>query len=428
MIFQKLRKYIIEQFGTNEKKVEGFNFENTFSEVLQHNTTHEEGLILLMVLAPHVHPGFYDSLLKELYPEGGEFPEWGGFKEDNYRSMQPTGETIQYILAQHNLQERIRIQSYFTTQHWFFKDQVLYLEMPKVGMPFMSSKIIVPTEIVQLLLFGQIDKPSFDSQFPAKELTTELNWEDLVLNRDTQEQITQLRLWIKHGNTLRNDWGLSKRIAPGFRCLFHGPSGTGKTLTASLLGKEFGLPVYRIDLSQVVSKYIGETEKNLERIFLKAENKNWILFFDEADALFGKRSSTKSSQDKFANQQISFLLQRIEYFNGIVILASNLKNNIDQAFLRRLNVVVLFTKPNVVERLVLWNKVLPKNILLDKPDQLEKIAQHYEITAAQIVNAFNYAAIQAIEKKAKTLSVVDLLKGIRLEFEKEEKIFINQIN
>ena len=128
---------------------------------------------------------------------------------------------------------------------------------------------------------------------------------------------------------------MRKRVKPGYRALFHGPPGTGKTLTATLLGKHTGRPVFRIDLSRVVSKYIGETEKNLSRLFDKAEHKDWILFFDEADALFGKRTEIRDAHDKYANQEVAYLLQRIESYAGLVILATNQRGNIDEAFLRR---------------------------------------------------------------------------------------------
>ena len=135
---------------------------------------------------------------------------------------------------------------------------------------------------------------------------------------------------------------MKKVLKPGFKALFHGLPGTGKTLTAMLIGKKTGLDIYRVDLSQMVSKYIGETEKNLAKVFDKAEHKNWILFFDEGDALFGKRTNTKDAHDRYANQQVSYLLQRIEEYDGLVILATNLKNNIDDAFLRRFQSIIHF--------------------------------------------------------------------------------------
>jgi len=130
------------------------------------------------------------------------------------------------------------------------------------------------------------------------------------------EEVEEIKAWIEHRQTLMRDWGLEKQIKPGFRSLFYGPPGTGKTFTASLLGKSTGLDVYRIDLSLVVSKYIGETEKNLSTVFDQAERNDWILFFDEADALFGKRTQVSSSHDRYANQEVAYLLQRVEDFCG----------------------------------------------------------------------------------------------------------------
>ena len=136
----------------------------------------------------------------------------------------------------------------------------------------------------------------------------------------------------------------TKRISSGYKALFFGPPGTGKTMAAAVIGNEIKQPVYRIDLSKIVSKYIGETEKNIEKIFQRAEDKNWILFFDEADALFGKRTTVKDAHDKYANQEVSYLLQKIEDYNGLVILSTNMKKNIDSAFMRRFNSVISFSK------------------------------------------------------------------------------------
>jgi DNA polymerase III delta prime subunit len=422
MPFKRLRKLIIQSLDTSKKK-EIINFQNSFSEVLKRNTSHEEAIILLMVLAPHVLAGYYEDILKEVYPEGDEFPEFGGLKSNDYRSMQPTGETIQYVLGGDDVQKRAQIQYYFEEEHWFYKEQILYINQVEEGAPFMSGKIVIPTESLSLLIHGKPSKPRFGSDFPAKELTTLMEWKDLILDNNTLEQINQLRLWIKHYETLRTKLKMEKRIAPGYRALFYGPSGTGKTLTVSLLGKEFNRPVYRIDLSQIVSKYIGETEKNLEKVFIRAKNKNWILFFDEADSLFGKRTNTRSAQDRFANQGVSYLLQRIEDFNGIVILASNYKNNIDQAFIRRFNNIITFSKPSYKERLKLWQTALPKSMKLEE-NILSKIANTYDLTGAQIVNAITYTCLQAVDNKTKVISTKNLLKAIKVEFQKEEKLFI----
>jgi SpoVK/Ycf46/Vps4 family AAA+-type ATPase len=217
---------------------------------------------------------------------------------------------------------------------------------------------------------------------------------------------------------------MNKKIKPGFRALFYGPSGTGKTLTATLLGKQFKKDVYRIDLSQVVSKYIGETEKNLERIFNKAERRDWILFFDEADALFGKRSNVQNAHDKYANQEVSYLLQRVEDFPGLIILASNFKGNIDQAFLRRFNSIIHFPMPNPEERHTIWKASVPPKAELAEDIDLSVIAGKYELSGSAILSVIHYASLQTICLEKNVISRSLIMEGIKREFEKEERVFI----
>ena len=230
-----------------------------------------------------------------------------------------------------------------------------------------------------------------------------------------------MKRWLNHSDKLYADKNFSSKIKPGYRALFHGPPGTGKTLTASLLGMEFGKDVYRIDLSMVVSKYIGETEKNLNKVFDKAVNKDWILFFDEADALFSKRTGVQSSNDKYANQEVSYLLQRVEDYPGLLILASNLKHNIDDAFLRRFNSVIHFPKPDANERLRIWKNSMPQQLGLHADVNLNEIAIKYDITGSTIVNIIQYASLSAFSKKAKVICYEDIFNGLKREFHKEDK-------
>lgn len=425
MPFQDLKKHIIHN-ATNGNKGEAFDFSNTFSDVLNRNITHEEAVILLTVLAPHILPSFLHDIINELSPQGGDFPEWGGIKPEKYRGILPTGETVLYILAGKNMKKRAKIQLFFNEDHWFYKSQIILLKSVSEEFPKMSGQLIMPLETVDLLLFGESSLPKFSSDFPAELVKTKMKWKDLVLEKTTFEQIHQIRLWLKYEKALRYEYGLDKRLNPGYRALFHGEPGTGKTLTASLLGKEFDMPVYRIDLSQIVSKYIGETEKNLSRIFSRAENKKWILFFDEADALFGKRTSIKDSHDRYANQGVSYLLQKTENFNGLIILASNLKENIDNAFVRRLNQIIAFPKPKFDERLALWKKTIPTQLKL-RPALLKKISKEFELTGAQIVSAVSLVCLNCLEKNTKTINLEMLNDCIKQEYEKEEKMF-NQVS
>jgi SpoVK/Ycf46/Vps4 family AAA+-type ATPase len=286
----------------------------------------------------------------------------------------------------------------------------------------MSGRLVLEPEVVELLTLGTVSKPRFSADFPAEYIDTLMDWDDLVLHPKTRQQIREIHNWITHSETLRHAWGMRKKIKPGYRALFYGPPGTGKTLTATLLGKQTGKDVFRIDLSRVVSKYIGETEKNLSKLFDKAENKNWILFFDEADALFGKRTDIHDAHDKYANQEIAYLLQRIENYNGLVILASNQRGNIDEAFTRRFQAMVNFPMPNVAERQELWQKTMPPQIDLAADIDWRQVAARYELSGAGILNVTHFCAIEILADQSPCLDLKRLEAAIRREYIKEGKV------
>jgi len=278
---------------------------------------------------------------------------------------------------------------------------------------------------------NKIVQPRFSKNFPAQRLETDLKWTDLVLNPNTDKRISELKIWLDHNDVLLHKHGMKNKLKPGYRVLFHGPPGTGKTLTANLLGKQYNRDVYRIDLSLVVSKYIGEIGKNLHMVFDEAENTDCILFFDEADALFGKRTQVNDAQDRYANQGIpyllqriekytgSYLLQRIEKYTGLVIFASNLKKNINDAFIRRCQSTIYFPMPSVDERMKIWDKVFPKGF--QKPDKghLLKYCLKQKLSGAAIVNIIQYCSLISLEKGEKKIEINNILEGIRNEFIKE---------
>ncbi|MCR5748284.1 MAG: ATP-binding protein [Lachnospiraceae bacterium] len=200
-----------------------------------------------------------------------------------------------------------------------------------------------------------------------------------------------------------------------------GPPGTGKTMTANALAGELQLPLYQVNLSNIMDKYVGETEKNLEKVFSLAERINAVLFFDEADALFGKRSEVKNSQDKYANSEISYLLQRVEAFEGIVILATNIKGNIDPAFLRRIRYVVFFENPDEAERKEIWESCLTDSIPHEELDFDYLASQFKEFTGSIIKTVFlNACSLAASENKP--LSMKHLIRAIRSENEKTSTV------
>ena len=399
------------------------NDDSPFSKfIAQNQPSFNEFITILLALVPHVQPNFYNKIISEYLPEGGDFPEFGGIKATNHRGILPTGETAQFILAGDDLEKRVEVQNLFGSEHWFSKKHILWLEPVQEGEPLMSGKLILDNEIVELLTTGSVSKPRFSIDFPAEHIETELDWEDAVLHPATMQQIREIENWITYHTTLLHEWGMRKRVKPGYRALFFGPPGTGKTLTATLLGKHTGKDVFRIDLSRVVSKYIGETEKNLSRLFDKAENKDWILFFDEADALFGKRTDIRDAHDKYANQEVAYLLQRIEGFDGLVILATNQRGNIDEAFSRRFQALIHFPMPQPDERMEIWKKAFPAQIQISKDIDWQKIATRYELSGAGIINVAHFCAVEVLASKNHYLSLKRLESAIVREYIKEGRV------
>lgn len=386
------------------------------------NCGKEEYVVLLMALAPHIRPSFFDEVIQKALPEAGDFPQLGGVRGKQFRGFLPTGETALFILGGDDLEKRFEIQELFSEDHFFAKKRLIWLEEPPSGEPKMSGKIFLSSEYLDLLTLGKVSKPKFGLNFPAQRITTTLLWEDLVLSVATKKQIKDLENWIQHGDTVLYDWGLKGRVKPGYRVLFYGPPGTGKTLAATLLGKYTGKDVYKIDLSMVVSKFIGETEKNLASLFAQAENKDWILFFDEADALFGKRTNVRDAHDKYANQEVSYLLQRVEDYNGLVILASNFKNNIDEAFLRRFQSIIYFPLPQKEERLQLWTQTLPEKVKISGEVDMESIAEKYELTGANVVNVVQQICLEHLANGNSEVLENAFIDAIRKEFGKEGKM------
>ena len=230
---------------------------------------------------------------------------------------------------------------------------------------------------------------SLNLQNLAERITPKFTWDDLILPPDELRQLHEITERARHANRVQNEWGFIKRIsnASGVSALFSGESGTGKTLSVQVIANDLGLALYRIDLSAVVSKYIGETEKNLNKIFTEARTSNAILFFDEADAIFGKRSEVKDARDRYANIEIAYLLQQIEDYDGIAIMATNLRQNLDEAFTRRIDFLVDFPFPDEDYRLKLWNAHFPPTAPIDPDIDLEYMASRYHLAGGNIRNA-----------------------------------------
>lgn len=382
-----------------------------------------ESVVLLLALIPHFLPDLLLEVVGNEFPMGTDYPIFGGVKAKNHRGIIPTGETVQFIIGGKNIEQRLSCYSYFEEDHIFHKKEIIYLDKVPNGEPFMSGRLVINQDMIHLLSTGVVPDPKLSTDFPAEKLTTSLTWNDLVLHKETLSHIRELEIWLQHNERLMEDWGMKHRIKQGYRVLMYGPPGTGKTLTASLLGKYTNKAVYRIDLSTVVSKYIGETEKNLSTLFDRAANKNWILFFDEADAIFGKRTNVRDAHDKYANQEVSYLLQRLENHPGLVILASNFKDNIDEAFTRRFQSIFKFEIPEAKERKILWEKNLPEKLQLASDIDLDLVAKKFELTGSNIMNIIHFCSLKVLSRNSDTLTSEILISGIKREFKKEDRIF-----
>lgn len=399
------------------------NDASMYASIANHyNMDFSERVILALALAPHIQPHLLDVFLVKNANYDRGFTEFGGIKGQNHGGFIPTGETAAFVLAPNDFMQRFQLMNIFDEDHFFRKFKILDVVHAQSQEPFLSGTLVISSEYLSYFTSGVSHKPDYGINFPAKRITTSLDWDDLVLEQSTMDEVGEIRDWIDYGHVLINEWEMSKKIKPGFRTLFYGPPGTGKTLTASLLGKSAGLDVYRIDLSMVVSKFIGETEKNLANVFDQAENKNWILFFDEADALFGKRTQTSSSNDRHANQEVSYLLQRVEDFPGVVILATNLKANLDDAFSRRFQSMIYFPMPGPEQRRRLWKQAFSTHTELEEGFNLDDIANKHEMAGGAIINVTRYSSMKALKRGDNKILKKDVIEGIRKEFGKDGKI------
>lgn len=259
----------------------------------------------------------------------------------------------------------------------------------------------------------------------AQKITPHYGWDDIVLAKEHLQQLREICSYVKYRSTVYESWGFDAKLAlgKGLNVLFAGPSGTGKTMAADIMAGDLGLDLYKIDLSGVVSKYIGETEKNLARIFMEAERSNTILFFDEADALFGKRSEVRDAHDRYANVEISYLLQRMEEYTGIVILATNLRKNMDDAFVRRLHFTIDFPLPNAKDRRRIWDKIWPTATPRNADVDLDFLAQRFDLTGGNIRNIALAAAFLAADD-GEVVTMAHLIRATQREYQKMGKVMV----
>jgi SpoVK/Ycf46/Vps4 family AAA+-type ATPase len=286
-----------------------------------------------------------------------------------------------------------------------------------------SARAIAPT--VSLDSVHQGLQAHLDHQLSsvATRITCTQRWSDLVLPPDQLEQVVELVSRVKHRATVLEQWGFARKVGRGLgvSALLSGPPGTGKTMVAGLVARELGLDLYQVDLSKVVSKYIGETEKNLAKVFEAAEIGHALVLFDEADSLFAKRTAVSSSNDRYANLEVNYLLQRLEQFSGVAMLTTNHEAAIDPAFRRRLAVHLRLSMPDEAQRSEFWRAVLPAEAPVEDDLDFEGLGREFAMTGGYIKNAVLRAAYLAAHER-KPISAGHLQRGARAEIEAMGKV------
>ncbi|MFI5641255.1 AAA family ATPase [Streptomyces goshikiensis] len=257
----------------------------------------------------------------------------------------------------------------------------------------------------------------------AQRVETVYRWDDLVLPPDCAAQLTEVCERVAHGRQVMDDWGFEHALSRGrgVSALFTGPPGTGKTMAAEVIARELGLDLVKIDLSTVVSKYVGETEKNLERVFTAAADTDAVLLFDEADALFGKRSEVREAHDRYANIEIAYLLQRMERYEGLAVLTTNLRRNLDEAFTRRLQFIVEFPFPGEADRERIWRVCFPPRAPRDPALDFARLARDFQLTGGSIRNVVLHAAFLAASDGT-PIGMPQLIRATRREFQKLDQV------
>lgn len=381
----------------------------------------EERLLFILTFLPYYNPSLLTSYFRdEQHSLQVKHPEVGGLIKSLSRQFVPTIQTFQFLLCGFDQQEATKQVLLLRGKSKLFMEGIVKEQgVHGFAEPHNDHEEIltVSAEFVDHLRSSQEPRPKFSPTFPAQLVESNYEWEDVVFHQITKEQFQPLMDWLLRQETLRSRSAKWKVTAP---ILFYGSPGTGKSMTAQLIGKTLERDVFRVDLSMIVSKYVGETEKNLAHLFDKAENKDWILFFDEADGLFAKRTGVSNANDKWANMGVNYLLQRMESFKGISILATNIKENLDAAMSRRFRYMIKFPRPSAVERKQLWTKLLPEHYRYDKRVNLDLVSKE-DLTGANIANIILDCAVAAEKVNTHLISRDMIQKCVIRELQKEDR-------
>lgn len=379
-------------------------------EIQKLGLSHQERLVVLLALYPHIQPDLLDMCLLSHFFDNALI---GGKKSSDKAGFLPTGETALFLLGGDDLMARNQYRYLFDSKHVFTQKGILSLAPVAEGEPKMSGTLVLSDEYLHRFLHSTPYEPQFSPEFPAQKINTDMTWDDIVLPSSAEAGIKDLLLWIRHYHELMQNKDFAKE-RKGYKCLMYGEPGTGKTMTVNVLSQETDHSIYRISLDQLIHKHGSEATKNLAKIFRLARNHDWILFFDEGDALFSKRSTPSHlTQDTLNSQDISYLLQEIEDYPGIIIVATNNLSSMDEALLRRFETIIHFREPNEQLRHEMWQQAL-KPFKLNHDINLQEIARKYKKNGEFIKKIKHYLGIRALSKGNMQIDLSELEEAINL--------------
>ncbi len=362
-------------------------------------------------------PSAFDGFLRVFGKGGARHSNVGGIIKESSVRFYPTVRTLAWIMSGNNPQTYARYVNQLSSGHRLFTEGVLLVKENPDESAFVEMEVKLNEIYFPTLLEGVEPRLDAESGFPASRNYANHNMSDVVLDAETRKEMEEIYLFAKQISNLNTI--PEKKMYKGYCvCVFTGEPGTGKSYSAGAMGNELGMPVYTVNTAQLVSKYIGETEKNLERVLNRFNNKNCILFFDEAEAIFSKRTEVKDSHDRYANQEQSFLLQKMTEFNGIIILATNvqdIRQHMDKAFLRRFYRIINIPFPNYAERKLIWEKTLGASFTYE-PGLVDRMARNYQLSGGSIHNVVSDGVIKALSINSRVINFEMMERGLISEF------------